>query len=770
VTVIDNLAPTVVCDATMPEFNLDDNGFVTISLNDLSINSNDNCAVTNTTIAQTAFDCSHAGVNTVTVSAIDAAGNIGTCPQEIRIVDLIDPVMECSTFPATNVISLGEDGNVILDTAFFPITDYPRTDNCYNLNFTASLNNDQNHLFTCEDIGSTFTIELSATDNSLNQATCNVDITITDDMAPMIECADNIVATLNEADIAILEATNLISAYSDNCGVETLTLSQYNLGESDLGFVDITVTATDTTGNVSSCVSNVQVVSGAYDMVCQDPITIALDTNGDAQISLDDWQNYLTVTADEVPVFDYSVLPSTQTDFDCTHLGENAVEVTIINGSSYQSECATTVIVEDNLAPVIACSDIDISLDADCSFQLVYADLVTVNNENCTAITDLNYGIEIDGQLVTDQNNMVWNWEDSMTQGTVLVSDESGNESTCMANINVIAVPAFDFSCPTDVTREAIECGTEITREDLMLPTNLSGCTSQFSNNIGANNGEADYYPIGTTEVIWTATNLLGETATCTQNVIVTDNQTPWLDLPMDTIRQCATPTAADFQTLNPGEYGDNCIDGLVVTSTWDENNAPIYKVTWTVTDGVGLSTSIDQYIIDEEFVTPADAGEDQVLNSVFTGVLYGNEPEIGQATWIVPEGIAIDDPNSSSTTVFNLNYGENEFVYEIAEDGCDTSRDTVIYTVTEFFMPTGFSPNGDNVNDLLVITGILAHPKSQLNIYDRTGQRVFSKEGYQNDWGGTGRNGALLPRDTYFYILKLQNNTSMRGSIEIKY
>jgi gliding motility-associated-like protein len=75
--------------------------------------------------------------------------------------------------------------------------------------------------------------------------------------------------------------------------------------------------------------------------------------------------------------------------------------------------------------------------------------------------------------------------------------------------------------------------------------------------------------------------------------------------------------------------------------------------------------------------------------------------------------------------------------------------------------VPEGFSPDGDGINDLLVITGIENYPNNRISIIGRWGDEVFYKDNYQNSWNGKANRGLLigsdeLPSSTYFYILDL--------------
>jgi len=45
--------------------------------------------------------------------------------------------------------------------------------------------------------------------------------------------------------------------------------------------------------------------------------------------------------------------------------------------------------------------------------------------------------------------------------------------------------------------------------------------------------------------------------------------------------------------------------------------------------------------------------------------------------------------------------------------------------------------------------------------VFNRWGDKVYEQSGYANTWRGT-YNGQDLPEGTYYYILKLSDNTSV--------
>jgi len=89
-----------------------------------------------------------------------------------------------------------------------------------------------------------------------------------------------------------------------------------------------------------------------------------------------------------------------------------------------------------------------------------------------------------------------------------------------------------------------------------------------------------------------------------------------------------------------------------------------------------------------------------------------------------------------------------------------------------DFFIPEGFSPNADGINDLFVIRGIQFFPENSFVIFNRWGNKVYETENYQNTWDGKATMGLIpggddLPVGTYFYLLDLKNDTDIfKGTI----
>ena len=77
----------------------------------------------------------------------------------------------------------------------------------------------------------------------------------------------------------------------------------------------------------------------------------------------------------------------------------------------------------------------------------------------------------------------------------------------------------------------------------------------------------------------------------------------------------------------------------------------------------------------------------------------------------------------------------------------------------------TGFSPDGDGVNDNWMIKDIEHYTYSRVNVYNRWGPAVYEKVNYKNDWNGEANvnkgnsDNGKLPEGLYYYIIKLNKD-----------
>ena len=112
--------------------------------------------------------------------------------------------------------------------------------------------------------------------------------------------------------------------------------------------------------------------------------------------------------------------------------------------------------------------------------------------------------------------------------------------------------------------------------------------------------------------------------------------------------------------------------------------------------------------------------------------------------------------PTSAGTAVFS---------FQIGGKACEVSvkvLDSEMIKVSDFF-----SPNGDGLNDYWTIPELDLLADSRVFIFDRFGRLLVEKTGAAFRWDGL-INNVLAPVDTYWYLVKLNENESLRGNFTL--
>ncbi len=196
----------------------------------------------------------------------------------------------------------------------------------------------------------------------------------------------------------------------------------------------------------------------------------------------------------------------------------------------------------------------------------------------------------------------------------------------------------------------------------------------------------------------------------------------------------------------------------------------------WTIDDALCGNASVDTVNVE---YTPNPAAENDSIEVVFGELSFLNV----LANDFVPSGTSIrviDPPRFGAVRVESdtvllytpeLNFfGADQLTYEICSEGCECSIATVFIDVSagdRCDVPSVITPNGDKVNDALVIPCLFElnrFPTSQVLVFNRWGDEVFrSSIPYRNNWEGT-YNGQDLPPGTYFYIVNFGDGTVPRN------
>jgi gliding motility-associated-like protein len=209
--------------------------------------------------------------------------------------------------------------------------------------------------------------------------------------------------------------------------------------------------------------------------------------------------------------------------------------------------------------------------------------------------------------------------------------------------------------------------------------------------------------------------------------------------------------------------------------------------VTWTVTDNTGNIASATQTIVVVDLVAPT-----AVLNDITITLPIGSNAVIDAS--MIDTG-SFDNCGEvalqlSQTSFSCEQIGPNSIIVVVSDDLGNTTTDTVVVTVVEsgidsdldeiddscddeiidyIVVPTGFTPDGDGINDQFIIVGLEENKAVSLNVFNRYGNSVYVKDNYQNDWNGTSSLTNLdLPDGTYFYVLAIDNVDVKSGYVFI--
>ena len=126
-------------------------------------------------------------------------------------------------------------------------------------------------------------------------------------------------------------------------------------------------------------------------------------------------------------------------------------------------------------------------------------------------------------------------------------------------------------------------------------------------------------------------------------------------------------------------------------------------------------------------------------------------------ATYLDNAGIANPVATITNAGIDSIKY----LVRVTTPEGCNSSDDIIVRVFKngpDIYVPSGFTPNGDGLNDLLRPALIGIEKFEFFNIYNRWGQLIFHTSTRNAGWDGT-INGAAQPSGTYVYTAQGVDN-----------
>jgi gliding motility-associated-like protein len=714
VTVIDVLAPVVEIQNITVFLNED--GVAEITPADIDNGSADNCTEDDALVfdlSQTIFDCNNlfAPVE-VTLTVTDEYGNFDSATALVTVVDEVAPIAMAQNL----TLQLDENGEVNLTAEML---NNGSTDNCTadeDLVFSIA---PEFELFTCTDIGAAIEVMLTVTDDSGNSNTAIAEVTIIDELAPVVE-VQNITVFLNEDGVAEITPADIDNGSADNCTEDdalVFDLSQTIFDCNNLfAPVEVTLTVTDEYGNFDSATALVTVVDEVAPIAMAQNLTLQLDENGEVNLTAEMLNNGSTdnCTANEDLVF--SIAPEFEL-FTCADIGA-AIEVvlTVTDESGNSSTATAEVTIIDDLAPVVEVQNINVSLNEDGIAEITPADIDNGSADNCTNEVDLVFELS---QTIFDCDNLF-----APVEVTLTVTDEYGNFDSATALVTVVDELA-PIALAQNLTLQLNENGEVNLSAEMLNNGSTDNCTEnedlvfsiapEFELFTCADIGAA-------IEVVLTVTDESGNSSTVAANVSVIDNLAPEV-------------SALSSLSVSLNEFGeaslsaveldngttDNCTDfaNLIFEiptefTSFDCTDAGNeYEVTLTVTDESGNSAEAIALVSVVDDLAPVA----QIIETLT--VSLNAEGEVA---------ISIDDLDLGSTDNCTL---ESELVFEISQSAFDCSNlfeaVEVTTTITDNF---GNSATANTivtvVDDIAPVLDVLSEVTLSL---DENGQTILTRE-----------------------------------------
>jgi hypothetical protein len=557
ITVTDTQAPSITCPPTVTV----QCASLVPAANTALVVVSDNCdpAPTVTFVSDVSNHLSCPETITRTYRATDVCGNSATCTQQIVINDTQPPVITCPAPVSVQCIADVPAPNTALVTA---------TDNC-DLTPTITFVGDTQS-GTCP---TTITRTYRAVDDCGNAATGTQTITVNDNTPPVITCPSNTSVlcggSSNPAQTGYATAT-------DNCtpsGSIVITHSDVVSG----GTITRTWTATDACGNHSSCTQTITTSTDTTppQMTCPSAVTVscfaAVPAANPSLVAVTD-------NCDPNPVVVF--VNDVQTGSSCPYTITRTYRAT--DASSNTATCTQTITINDLTPPVLVGCPANVTVECN---AIPTAATVTAT-DNCAGAT-VTMAEVITAGSCAQAKTITRTWT---------ATDFCGNQATCSQVITVLdrTAPVITAS-PSPIS---VQCAANVPAANTALVTATDNCdpapTVAFVSDVS--NGLSCPETITRT---YRVTDACGNSATCTQQIVINDTQPPVITCPAPVSVQCIANVPAPNTALVTAT--DNCGAAPTVTFVSDSQSGSGCPITITrtyrATDACGNQATCTQTI-----------------------------------------------------------------------------------------------------------------------------------------------------------------------------
>lgn len=413
------------------------------------------------------------GMHLVTFTATDSCGNIsGPCTRKIFVIDNETPTAVCKNFP---IISLPSNGTVGIMAGTF---NAGSTDNCPGpLVFTGSRNGitfSPTITFNCADAGDTVmvTIKVAEAGNPASFTTCMTQVIVQDKLAPGITCPGPqiIQCTADYSDLSVFGSPFVF----DPCGYTLTETDSIDIQNCGVGSIFREFTATDSSGNSSSCTQVISVINST-------------PYNGQGIVWPKDTMlvNYCAGPAALGPgslpaPYGFPVTPTTSCAMLAVNYSDQFFDISspacykivrtwkVIDWCQYSTSNPNVgiwkhqqiIAVVDNIAPVITFCPSDTTVSVELNCNLAFASFPAVIATDCSPeITITN-----NQPLYATHNgaDATGNYPQGIHHIVFTAEDGCANKSSCSFNLTVTDLKKPTPYCNTGIVAELQAMGGQI--------------------------------------------------------------------------------------------------------------------------------------------------------------------------------------------------------------------------------------------------------------------------------------------------------------------
>ena len=294
--------------------------------------SNDNCGIADVSVNIGALDCSHLGTQPFTLTVRDFSGNTAQMDARVTVLDTIAP----RVVVRDTVLFADAQGNAslmahqvsasIVEACGVESTEVSAT------SFSCGTQ-PQSVLFT-------------ARDRQGNVGFTRFLVTVRDTIAPVIQ-TQPVTVFVNDRGLASLSAQQVDNGTMDNCGLDSISISQTDFACNQVGDQEITFRAVDRSGNRSEVLVKITVRDTLAPIVRTIPATLVLDGQGIARLRVADID---TGSTDNCGIASQEIAKTT---FTCEDLGVRRIVYRVTDVHGNVGLDTLTITVRDTIAPTL---------------------------------------------------------------------------------------------------------------------------------------------------------------------------------------------------------------------------------------------------------------------------------------------------------------------------------------------------------------------------------------------------------------------------------